>query len=90
VWWGRILARTFESLARRGWIDSPPLTRDQLKSLSRDNVADVFETVAVFDGEWYEFRAGIREYLFGGMKHDPRAGFGSEVEIEPVKVLRIR
>jgi NADH dehydrogenase len=90
LWWGRILAGLFESLARRGWIPAPPLTRDQLKSLSRDNVADVSETVAVFDGEWYEFRAGIREYLFGGMKHDPRAGFGSEVEIEPVKVLRIR
>jgi NADH dehydrogenase len=90
LWWGRILAGFFESLARRGWIPAPPLTRDQLKSLSRDNVADVSETVAVFDGEWYEFRAGIREYLFGGMKHDPRAGFGSEVEIEPVKVLRIR
>jgi NADH dehydrogenase len=90
IWWGRILARTFESLARRGWIDAPPLTRDQLKSLSRDNVADVSETVAVFDGEWREFRAGIREYLTGGMKHDPRSGFGGEVELETVKVLRIR
>lgn len=90
LWWGRLLAGLFESLARRGWIPAPPLTRDQLKSLSRDNVADVSETVAVFDGEWYEFRAGIREYLFGGMKHDPRAGFGGEVEVEPVKVLRIR
>jgi NADH dehydrogenase len=90
IWWGRILARTFESLARRGWIDAPPLTRDQLKSLSRDNVADVSETIAVFDGEWREFRAGIREYLTGGMKHDPRSGFGSEVELEDVKVLRIR
>ena len=90
LWWGRLLARLFEFLARRGWIPAPPLTRDQLKSLSRDNVADVSETVAVFDGEWYEFRAGIREYLFGAMKHDPRAGFGGEVENEPVKVLRIR
>jgi NADH dehydrogenase len=90
IWWGRFLAWTFESLARRGWIDAPPLTRDQLKSLSRDNVADVSETVAVFDGEWREFRAGLREYLTGGMKHDPRSGFGSEVELEEVKVLRIR
>lgn len=90
LWWGRLLARLFEFLARHGWIPAPPLTRDQLKSLSRDNVADVSETVAVFDGEWYEFRAGIREYLFGAMKHDPRAGFGGEVENEPVKVLRIR
>jgi uncharacterized protein YbjT (DUF2867 family) len=90
LWWGRLLARTFELLARRGWIDAPPLTRDQLKSLSRDNVADVSETIAVFDGEWREFRAGLREYLTGGMKHDPRSGFGSEVELEEVKVLRIR
>jgi NADH dehydrogenase len=90
LWWGKLLARFFEFLARRGWIPAPPLTRDQLSSLSRDNVADLSETVAVFDGEWYEFRAGIREYLFGGMKHDPRTGFGDEVEIEPVKVLRIR
>lgn len=90
VWWGRLLARFFELLARRGWIPAPPLTRDQLRSLTRDNVADLSDTVAVFDGEWYEFRAGIREYLLGGMKHDPRSGFGAEVEIEPVKVLRIR
>ena len=90
LWWGKLLARFFEFLARRGWIPAPPLTRDQLRSLSRDNVADLSETVAVFDGQWYEFRAGIREYLFGGMKHDPRSGFGNEVEIEPVKVLRIR
>jgi NADH dehydrogenase len=90
IWWGRILARTFELLARRGWIDAPPLTRDQLRSLSRDNVADVAETLAVFDGEWHEFRAGLREYLTGGMKHDPRSGFGGEVELDQVKVLRIR
>ena len=90
LWWGRLLAGFFEFLARRGWIPAPPLTRDQLKSLSRDNVGDLSETVAVFGGEWYEFRAGIREYLFGGMKHDPRSGFGEEVELEPVKVIRIR
>ena len=90
LWWGRLLARLFESFARRGWIAHPPLTRDQLKSLSRDNVGDVSETVAVFDGEWREFRSGLREYLTGGMEHDPRSGFGSEVEMKPVKVLRIR
>jgi uncharacterized protein YbjT (DUF2867 family) len=90
IWWGRILARAFEWLARRDWIDAPPLTRDQLKSLSRDNVAEASETLAVFDGEWREFRAGLREYLTGGMKHDPRSGFGGEVELEQVKVLRIR
>lgn len=90
LWWGRLLARFFESFARRGWIARPPLTRDQLKSLSRDNVGDVSETVAVFDGEWREFRPGLREYLTGGMEHDPRSGFGGEVEVKPVKVLRIR
>lgn len=90
VWWGRILARVFEFLARRGLIDAPPLTRDQLKSLSRDNVGDVTETLAVFDGEWRAFRPGLLEYLTGGMKHDPRSGFGDEVELEEVKVLRIR
>ncbi len=90
LWWGRLLARFFEFLARRGWIDEPPLTRDQLKSLSRDNVADVSETIAVFDGKWKEFRPGLREYLSGGMKHDPRAGIGNEIELEEVKTLRIR
>ena len=90
LWWGRLLARLFESFARRGWIDHPPLTRDQLKSLSRDNVGDVTETVNVFNGEWRELRPGLREYLTGGMAHDPRSGFGGEVEMEPVKVLRIR
>jgi uncharacterized protein YbjT (DUF2867 family) len=90
VWWGRVIARTFESLARRGWIDAPPLTRDQLKSLSRDNAADVSETVAVFDGQWREFRPGLREYLTGAMKHDPRSGFGGEVELEEVKTFRLR
>jgi len=90
LWWGRLLARFFESLARRGWISDPPLTRDQLKSLSRDNVADVSETIAVFGGEWKGFREGIREYLSGGMKHDPKSGIGDTVELEEVKVLRIR
>lgn len=90
LWWGRFLAGRFEALARGGWMAHPPLTRDQLKSLSRDNVGDVSATVDVFDGEWREFRSGLREYLTGGMEHDPRSGFGGEVEMEPVKVLRIR
>lgn len=90
VWWGKILARVFESLAHAGWIGAPPLTRDQLKSLSRDNAADVSATVTTFGGEWKEFRPGIREYLTGGMKHDPRSGFGDEVDLEPVKVMRVR
>jgi uncharacterized protein YbjT (DUF2867 family) len=90
VWWGRFLAARFEGAARRGWIDAPPLTRDQLLSLTRDNVADVSETIATFPGPWRELRPGMREYLFGAMKHDPRSGFGDEVELEAVKVVRWR
>jgi NADH dehydrogenase len=90
LWWGKMLARVFESFARRGWIGAPPLTRDQLKSLSRDNTADVSGTVEMFDGEWKRFRPGLLEYLTGGMKHDPRSGFGDEIDLEPVKVMRVR
>lgn len=89
LWYGRILAGVFEWLARRGVFRDPPLTRDQLRSLSRDNAADVSQTVAVFGGEWKAFRAGIREYLSTG-RHDPRSGIGEEVELEPRAVLRIR
>jgi NADH dehydrogenase len=89
LWYGRILAGVFEWLARRGVFSDPPLTRDQLRSLSRDNAADVSQTVAVFGGEWKAFRPGIREYLSTG-RHDPRSGIGAEVELEPRAVLRIR
>ena len=89
LWYGRLLARVFESLARKGILDAPPLTRDQLRSLSRDNVADISETVAVFGGAWRRFAPGLREYLSHG-RHDPRSGFGSEVELERRAVLRIR
>lgn len=90
LWWGRFLAGRFEWLARKGWIDSPPLTRDQLRSLSRDNAADISETVAVFGGDWREFRPGIHEYLHGAMKHDPKMGIGDSVDLEPVRTLRVR
>jgi NADH dehydrogenase len=89
VWYGRLLARLFEALARRGVFADPPLTRDQLKSLSRDNVGDVSDTVATFGGEWKRFAPGIREYLSHG-RHDPRSGTGNEVELEKRAVLRIR
>jgi uncharacterized protein YbjT (DUF2867 family) len=89
VWYGRILARGFETLARWGLFADPPLTGDQLKSLSRDNVGDLTETVATFGGEWKRFAPGIREYLSNG-RHDPRHGTGEEVEIERRSVLRIR
>jgi uncharacterized protein (DUF736 family) len=68
---------------------SPPLTRDQLKSLSRGNTPDVTETAAVFGGPWRDFGSGIREYL-SGSGHDPRFGMGSEANLEPVRVLRTR
>ena len=90
LWWGRFLAGRFEAAARRGWLADPPLTRDQLRSLSRDNVADISETLSVFGGTWREFPAGIREYLGSGRRHDPRFGSGTEVDLEPVRVLRIQ
>jgi NADH dehydrogenase len=90
LWWGRFLAARFEAAARRGWLSQPPLTRDQLKSLARDNVADVSATLAAFPGTWRAFRPGIREYLPRGREHDPRFGTGSEVDLEPVRTIRIR
>lgn len=90
LWFGRFLAARFEGAARRGWLDGPPLTADQLRSLGRDNVADVSATLAAFGGAWRELRPGMREYLFGAMKHDPRSGFGEEVSLERVKVVRVR
>jgi uncharacterized protein YbjT (DUF2867 family) len=89
TWWGRFLAGRFEWMARKGWIQDPPLTRDQLRSLSRDNTADTSRTVAVFGESWRDFRTGIREYL-AGRKHDPKFGVGTEADLEPVRVLRIR
>jgi NADH dehydrogenase len=89
LWWGRVLAWKFEWLARRGLFRDPPLTRDQLRSLSRDNAADVSETVAVFGAEWRRFVPGIREYLSPGL-HDPRSGIGRDVELERRALLRLR
>jgi NADH dehydrogenase len=89
LWYGRILATGFEWLARRGVFGDPPLTRDQLRSLSRDNAADVSQTVAAFGGDWKAFRPGIREYLSSG-RHDPRSGIGGETHLESRAVLRIR
>jgi hypothetical protein len=76
-------------MARRGWLDAPPLTRDQLASLSRDNTGDTAPTSAVFGEEWRNFRSAIREYLGPGI-HDPRFGMGRQTDLEPVRVLRIR
>ena len=90
LWWGRFLAARFEGMARRGWFADPPLTRDQLRSLSRDNTADISRALAVFGGEWRDFRSGIREYLSGAKRHDPKFGMGAEVELERVRTLRIQ
>jgi uncharacterized protein YbjT (DUF2867 family) len=90
LWWGRFLAGRFEWAARKGWLVDPPLTRDQLLSLSRDNVGDVSESQAIFGGPWRELRPGIREYLARGARHDPRSGTGTEVDLERVRTLRIR
>ncbi len=89
LWYGRLLASGFEWLARRGVLADPPLTRDQLRSLSRDNVADTSATLAAFGGTWGRFGPGIRESLSTG-RHDPRQGTGEEVELEKRAVLRIR
>ena len=89
LWYGRLMASAFEALARRGLLPAPPLTRDQLRSLERDNVADVSATRAVFGEVWRPFAPGIREYLSHG-HHDPRSGFGGEVNLEPRALLRIR
>jgi NADH dehydrogenase len=90
LWWGRFLAARFEAAARRGWIDAPPLTRDMLKSLSRDNTGDTAASDAAFGGPWREFRPGIREYLTGARRANTRAAIGEEVHLERVDVLRIR
>jgi NADH dehydrogenase len=90
LWWGGLLARGFEWAFRRGLVDAPPLTRDQLKSLSRNNAADISETIQTFGGSWKELRAGLRESLHGAMRHDPRLGIGSEAELERVRVMRLK
>jgi NADH dehydrogenase len=89
LWYGRLLASGFEWLARRGLFRDPPLTRDQILSLGRDNAADTSQTVAVFGTDWRFFAPGIREYLSPGL-HDPRSGIGREVELERRALLRVR
>jgi len=90
LWWGRFLAGRFEWLARKGLLPAPPLTRDQLRSLSRDNTADVSQTVATFGGEWRALRGGLREYFHGAFDHDPKSGIGDFVELERVRTMRLR
>jgi len=90
VWYGRLLASLFEAAARWGILPAPPVTRDQLASLSKDNTGDLSETQRVFGGPWQPFREAIRESIGTGRRHDPRSGIGGEVELERVAVLRVR
>jgi NADH dehydrogenase len=66
------LARFAASFAER--LTAPPLTRDQLASLSVDNVADTAGARVAFGDTWAGFRAGIREYVHPRGRHDPMIG----------------
>ncbi|HWC64465.1 MAG TPA: complex I NDUFA9 subunit family protein [Thermoanaerobaculia bacterium] len=68
LWYGRILAAAMSVLP------DPPLTRDQLRSLSLDNVGDVSPAAAVFGAPSVRFAEGIREYLRPRSRHDPKIG----------------
>jgi NADH dehydrogenase len=68
LWYGRIAA------AAMAVLPDPPLTRDQLRSLSRDNVGDVSATTAVFGEPKTRFADGIREYIRPKSRRDPRIG----------------
>jgi len=68
LWYGRILAAALSVLP------NPPLTRDHLRSLSRDNVGDVAATADVFGAPAVRFADGIREYVRPRSTHDARIG----------------
>jgi len=68
VWYGRILATLMSPLP------SPPLTRDQLRSLSRDNIGDTEPTAETFGAPAAKFGAGIREYIRPRSHRDARIG----------------
>ena len=68
LWYGRILA------AAMAVLPDPPLTADQLRSLSRDNVGDISATTVVFGPPATRFADGIREYVHAKSRHDPRIG----------------
>lgn len=57
LWWGRALAGALELFPH------PPLTRDQLKSMKSDNIADTSETTRFFGPFTDDFREGIRRYI---------------------------
>lgn len=68
LWYGRILATAMAVLP------NPPLTRDQLRSLSRDNVGDTSATAEAFGAPAIRLADGIREYVHPDSRHDPRIG----------------
>ncbi len=70
---GNVLAAGM-ALAPRFLLPKPPLTRDQLRSLSQDNVGDVAGTITTFGPIARDFRAGIREYIRPKSRHDPTIG----------------
>ena len=68
LWWGRLLATAMAVLP------SPPLTRDQLRSLTRDNVGDTAATNATFGAPSVRFAEGIREYVRPRSRRDSTIG----------------
>ncbi len=68
LWYARLLATAFRFLPH------PPLTHDQLNSLTVDNVGDTEPTRAVFGGTLRSFAPGIREYVRPRSRHDPMMG----------------
>jgi NADH dehydrogenase len=68
LWYGRLLATLMAALP------NPPLTRDQLRSLSVDNVGDTGPALAVFGGAFRDFKSGIREYIHPPYRRDPTVG----------------
>lgn len=73
VWVGSLLAAA-TSIAPSWIFPKPLLTRDQLRSLSQDNVGDTSAAVAVFGPIERDFRTGIREYVRPKSRHDPTIG----------------
>ncbi|HET7453480.1 MAG TPA: complex I NDUFA9 subunit family protein [Thermoanaerobaculia bacterium] len=68
LWWGRVLATAMAVLPE------PPLTRDQLRSLTRDNVGDTAATNATFGAPAVRFAEGIREYVRPRSRRDSTIG----------------
>jgi hypothetical protein len=56
------------------FLPDPPLTLDQLRSLSRDNIADVSSSVAVFGAPVTTLHSGIREYVRPESRRDSLVG----------------